>query len=259
MLAAGHKLGVGGPSMIGWTTFHRQPRITLDVGQEAVRFNNPHLPLTHSELALPILSGNRCLGALTVQSGQPDAFDQDDITMLQAIGDSLAIALENARLYQQTQASLEEIRGLHRQYLSRMWASVKQLPGESSYTFEAEPPAPTGASPEVIEVPLALRDQRIGNLTIESDGISLSPEEMALVEAVANETAVALENARLLDETQRRAQRERLLAEISAKVRASSDIDVVLRTAILELGRALRASEGIIQIKETNNGVSLRE
>ncbi len=216
MLAEGHRLAVGGPSMIGWTTFHRQPRIALDVGQEAVRFHNPHLPHTRSELALPILSGERCLGAITVQSDQANAFDQDDITMLQVVADSLAIALENARLYQQTQASLEEIRGLHRQYLRRVWSEVKRPPGELSYVYETDRPALPGSSPTVQEVPLILRDQQIGSLVIESEAASLSTEELALVQAVANETAIALENARLLEETQLRSEQLRLLQEITA-------------------------------------------
>ncbi len=268
MLREAHRLAVGGNSMIGWTTFHRQPRIALEIDEQAgpqrvARFNNPHLPLTRSELALPILTGGssaeRCLGAITIQSDQENAFDQDDITVLQAIADSLATALENARLYQQSQANLEEIRNLHRQYLSRMWSEVRHLPEDMRYTYEAPQAARSEANGgRIIEVPLILRGQTIGSLTLEAatpgnnpeqqPGQPLSFEEMALLEAVATETAIALENARLMEETQRQAQRERSLADILARVRASSDIQAVLQTSILELGRALRASEGYIEL-----------
>jgi GAF domain-containing protein len=248
MLRDGHRLAVGGNSMIGWTTFNRKPRIALDVGLEAVRFNNPYLPETHSELALPILSGNRCLGALTVQSGQPNAFDQDDITILQSIADGLAVALENARLFQQAQSNLNEIRSLHGQYLTQAWGKESHQLGQLAYLFENGQTGPKEGETQQKDFSITLRDQIIGNLTIESGDHSLSPEEIAFIDTVTTETAIALENARLLDETQRRAEHERLLTELSEKVRSSSEVDVVLRTAILELGRALHASEGIIQL-----------
>ncbi len=112
MLAAGHKLRVGGGSMIGWCTAHGEARIALDVGEEAIRFDNPLLPLTRSEMALPLISHSQgCIGALTVQSTEAAAFSEEDIAILQTIADYLAIALENARLYHQVQeyaTSLEE-------------------------------------------------------------------------------------------------------------------------------------------------------
>lgn len=99
MLAQGHKLAVGGGSMIGWCIAHRQARIALDVGAEAVRFDNPFLPKTRSELALPLISRNQALGALTIQSDQSAAFETDDIAVLQTMADRLADAFADARLY----------------------------------------------------------------------------------------------------------------------------------------------------------------
>ena len=75
---------------------------------------------------------------------------------------------------------------------------------------------------------------------------------MALIEAVADQMALAIENARLLEATRRRAEQERLTAGITAEVRAYSDVDNILRTAVRELGRALRASEGVIQLEVTD-------
>ena len=85
MISEGHKLMVGGTSMIGRTIAQRQPRIALDTGEEAVRFNNPHLPKTRSEVALPLASGDLVFGAMSVQSSKPKAFDEDDVTVLQGI------------------------------------------------------------------------------------------------------------------------------------------------------------------------------
>jgi len=109
MMAEGHKLKVGGRSAIGWCVANAEARIALDVGEEAVRFDNPLLPDTRSELALPLRSRGRVLGALTIQSTQPAAFAQEDVTILQTMADQLANAIENARLFQELQATLQTL------------------------------------------------------------------------------------------------------------------------------------------------------
>ncbi len=101
MLRAGHRLAIGGGSMIGWCVAHAEARIALDVGAEAIRFDNPLLPLTRSEMALPLISRQRVVGALTVQSMQEAAFSKEDIIVLMTMADQLAIAIENAQLYAQ--------------------------------------------------------------------------------------------------------------------------------------------------------------
>ncbi len=108
MLAAGHRLAVGGESMIGWCIANATPRIALDVGTEAVRFNNPFLPNTHSEMALPLAAHGQIIGALSVQSVAESAFTQEDITVLRTVVDQVAIALQNARLYESAQHELDE-------------------------------------------------------------------------------------------------------------------------------------------------------
>jgi GAF domain-containing protein len=289
MLAAGHKLAVGGDSMIGWATANRQPRIALTVGQQNEvnvigRFDNPHLPLTRSELALPILAGEakdlsgagqetRVLGAMTIQSSQDQAFDQDDIVILQGIADGLASAIENARLFQATQASLEEIRTLHRQYLEQAWQEEIAQRGEIAYTYEDKTGAVLGSvvgiaaggngdgkaaqSKELLEMPIRLRDQVIGSLVLDpgSSGTAdvatphdWSADELALIEAVTNQAALALDNARLLEETRRKVNQEHTAAAITSKLWASADIETILRTALQELGSSLGAREGLIEL-----------
>jgi GAF domain-containing protein len=141
-LAQGHKLKVGGESMIGWSIQNRKARIALDVGQDAVRFKNPALPDTHSEMALPLMSGKEVLGALTVQSTERGAFSDEDITLLQTMADQLAIAIKNARLFEnvvQTQAKaetrLQETLAL--QQLSAALASTLQINEILQLFFEA--------------------------------------------------------------------------------------------------------------------------
>jgi signal transduction histidine kinase len=99
MIDDGHRLRVEDSSMIGWCITHRQARIALDVGEDAVRFANPLLPLTRSEIALPLITHADVIGAMTIQSEQPTAFSAVDLTALQAMADLVANALENARLF----------------------------------------------------------------------------------------------------------------------------------------------------------------
>ncbi len=114
MVALGHKLQVGGLSMIGTAIAEHRARIALDVGEEAVHFKNPHLPLTRSEMALPLMVGapdmhSRVIGAVTVQSVEEAAFSAEDISSLQAMADQLAIALDNARLLRELEAAHAEL------------------------------------------------------------------------------------------------------------------------------------------------------
>lgn len=96
MLAEGHKLEVGGNSMIGACIRLNEARIALDVGKERVHFKNPYLPNTRSEMALPLSFGGKVLGAVTIQSIDERAFTDDDITTLQTMADHLAVAIQNA-------------------------------------------------------------------------------------------------------------------------------------------------------------------
>lgn len=96
-----HRLAVGETSMVGWTALHRQPRIALDVGKDAVRFANPLLPDTRSEMTLPLMVGERVLGVLNVQSAEEAAFGEDDVQVLQNMADQVAVAIENARRLQE--------------------------------------------------------------------------------------------------------------------------------------------------------------
>ena len=108
MLKANHRLAVGGESMIGWSVAHAKARIALDAGVEAVRFENPYLPDTRSEMALPLVVHGEAIGALTVQSIEESAFSQEDIAVLQTMTDQLAIAIQNARLFDTAQCEIAE-------------------------------------------------------------------------------------------------------------------------------------------------------
>ncbi len=252
MIAAGHQLQVGGTSMIGWSVANRQPRIALDVGNERVRFNNPYLPETRSELALPILSRGESLGALTIQSNKPNAFDENDIRVLQGITDSLAIALDNSILFEKTQQSLEEIRSLNQAYLKRGWAEAAAFHGDLQFTYENKNNREHDAS-NLIQVPMILRDQVIGQISLETDKSSLSPDDLEFVEAVTTQTALALENARLIDETQRKAFQEETVSHLSVEFSRGLNIEEIITNAVKELSHLPAVSEVSIYLGAPEN------
>ena len=109
MIAQNHRLEIGGSSMIGWCISHGQARIALDVGEDAVRFRNPYLPATRSEMALPLISRGEVIGAMTIQSELPAAFSRVDITALQAMADQVGNAIQNARLFAELEGRNAEL------------------------------------------------------------------------------------------------------------------------------------------------------
>jgi GAF domain-containing protein len=248
MLAEGHQLSVSGSSMIGWSVSNHLPRIALDVGVERVRFNNPHLPLTRSEMALPLIAHDVVLGAMTIQSEKASAFEEDDIAILETIADSIAIALDNDRLYHEIRQRLDEVRILNREYLERSWAETIETFGQLSYDYE-NPFSQESEHPlNNKQVPLMLRDEVIGYINLEMDRAELSSEEQAFIENVSTQTAIALENARLLQETERRAAQEQKLNELTTRFSRSVSIDEILRAVTIELGQLPSVAEVSVQL-----------
>jgi signal transduction histidine kinase len=113
MLDSRHKLKIGDVGMVSYAVGTGQPRIALDVGADAIYFKNPFLPETRSEMVLPLKTGNKVIGAIDVQSKEPAAFDNEDIIILQTLADQLAVAIENARLFEATRRQIEELTILH--------------------------------------------------------------------------------------------------------------------------------------------------
>jgi len=247
MLEQGHRLAVGGNSMIGWCIANRQPRIALDVGEEAVRFSNPYLPRTRSEVAIPILYHTEVLGAMTFQSVEPNAFDQDDILVLQGIADSLGVALENANLFTELNRNLEEINILNRNYVQKTWG---QIYDSEKLAFEYQGPGESAniGTGKTVKVPLLLRNQVIGEMVLEMEEEDLSPEDQTFLESVATQTAVALENARLVQESEWRVYQERKLNDMAAELYRSASLEGILKSAVQQLGSLPNVAEVSIQL-----------
>jgi GAF domain-containing protein len=239
-----HHLRIGGNSMVGMAINTREARIALDVGSEPLRFENPLLPYTRSEIALPLIIGDRILGALDVQSTKAGAFGPQEIETLQGMANQVATALENARLFQDAQKNLLDMASIQRQYILESW---KPLSNDPDLEYNVGDEDMSSDSPQ-IEIPISLRDEIIGQIKLTSNS-EWTTEQKNMIEAVATQAALALENARLVEESQSSAIREHLLAEITGKIWASSSLDGILQAAVRELGQALDASEATIELK----------
>jgi GAF domain-containing protein/HAMP domain-containing protein len=255
MLARNHRLRVGQEGIIGYVTAHAEPRIALDVGKDAVFFNNPDLPSTRSEMGIPLRSADRILGALDVQSTEPNAFTVDDLATAAILADQVASAIENARLFSETRQALEDLEAIQRLYLRQQWQRQVGETNRAGYLFDhgevmPQPPSAAGLadSDSVLAAPISLRGEQIGAIEL-NDPLSQrawSEEERSLALAVAQQVGLALENVRLLEETQRRAERETLVAQITSRLRASNDPQAILQTAVRELRSALQAQKAQI-------------
>lgn len=269
MLARGYKLAVGKVGIVGHVAGSGEARIALDVGQDAVYFDNPDLPLTRSEIALPLKVRGRVMGVLDVQSTEAAAFTEDDVAVLQTLADQVALAIENARLLEEGQRTLRELETLYGQRLRQAWRErVAYEPTAYRYTRTGVEPAssPESLGEQHVTSPLEsvpgegdghtlvarinLRGQTLGSIVLRRDPEQepWSPEEIALVEEVSTQVGLALENARLLEVTRRRAARDRLIADITARVRSAMDPEIVLQTAVRELGAALDTDRVVAQL-----------
>jgi len=257
MLARRHQLKIGEQGIVGSVAGTGAPRIALDVGEDATFFNNPDLPDTHSEMALPLTISGKIVGVLDVQSTEPAAFDQDDLQILLILADQVSLAIENARLFEESSKSLTEAEALYRQYLRQAWGRMPKEQQLEGYHYSAMGATPIERLSEIekdrrsdrsrrpgISVPIMLRGESIGTLAIQvPEAGQVNEDQMDLIKAVAERVAISAENARLFEETTRRAERERLVTDITAKIRSTNDPDVMIQTALDELKTALGATK----------------
>ncbi len=263
MLERGHRLRVGEEGIVGFVTQTGSPRIVLDTGADTVHFDNPDLPETRSEMAVPLRAGTRIIGALDIQDKRPNAFDEDDIEVITTLADLVSIAIENARSFEEAQKLLTEAQAVARQYSQQEWQGLRKkqnlagvhykITGTDILDVPIQSPVIEKALeqgdvyieneaglPGALAVPIKLRGQIIGVLNISSPGkTNWSEDEIDIARAVAERVAISAENARLFEETARRAERERAVSNITSKIRSTNDPQSMLQIALDELQKAL--------------------
>jgi|APSaa5957512622_1039677.scaffolds.fasta_scaffold07260_3 GAF domain-containing protein len=257
MLANKHRLRIG-EGMIGWCVKNANSRIALDVGEDAVRFENPVLPETRSEGALPLRSRGRVLGALTIQSVEAEAFTPEIITILQTMADQIGIAIDNAELLAKSEAALSAERKAYGYLSQEDWLALllkKKTPsyiskkGMDAQPIEGDKKLTVLEDKQMLEnngltatIPIKIEGHILGGVKLQKDEEqgAWTKKELELAEIlVERPLSVALESARLFEQTQRRAAQERVIGESAARIRETLDIESVLETAAQELHKIL--------------------
>jgi len=286
----GHRVRVGSETPVGYVTVQGEPRLAFQLADLemaeiverswedsstppaypslALEESRMLLPGARSALTLPLKAANQIIGALDLQSAEDGFVAEEDVAVLQTLADHLALAIENARLLRRTETQLNEVTSLYRRYRQQLW---RALPGRLAVSYrhgqlqlerEAESTGSDSLSGKegVLTVPIKLHGDIIGLLGFRKEGADggWSADERVLIEAVVSQMAIALENARLLEEARRRAQREQWIGEIGSRIRATVNRDAIMQTAVRELGRVLRASEGLIRLGTPDQLMAVR-
>jgi GAF domain-containing protein len=265
MLARGHRLEVGRQGIVGAAANQSRPVVAMNVAAEGTFSKNPDLPETRSEAAFPLTARGKNIGVLDIQSTEESAFTQEDLEIIQTLADQIGLAIQNARLFAESQTAIRNLETTTAENLKRVWRERK-AGDKRGYRFSSvglSPMVQTGDQevydPENninsnrLNIPITLRGQRIGNLMLQrKSGNKWGESDQSLATEVANQVGLALENARLLEESMDRAAKEKILGEISSKVSASVNLRSVMQTAVEELGRAIPGAEVEIQFKRTS-------
>ena len=274
MLARKHRLKVGSQGIVGYVTSSGSPRIALDTGTDAVFFNNPDLPATRSEMALPLRTGKTIVGALDVQSTESNAFAEEDVEVLSILADVISVAIENARLFEESQKVLTEAQAVFSESTQEAWRKLttnRETIGYELYGASIRPLKKPLKSVEIrkaletgqvaitatgknkkaagLAVPIKLREQVVGTININlPEDREWDSGEVDIAQALAERVGIAVENATLLEESRRRATMESMIGDISAKISASAEVERIMQVAVGELRQALGASEVSLEI-----------
>jgi GAF domain-containing protein len=262
LVARHHRIAIG-EGMIGWCIANAQARVAQEVSHDNIRIEIPELPNTRSEAAIPLLNRGRIIGALSVQSEQEKAFDEITLESLHTMTNQVAIALENTRLLAESrEAFITQKRAsvdtgqvnLTKPIMSRKHFGY-YADMENTLPLDEDSPGLDLSqldTKNILHLPIRVRGQVLGTIHArkqDTEGI-WNTEEIALLATLTDQLSLALDNARLYQDTQLSAEREHVISDITAKVRASTNMNVILQTAVKELAEALRVSKATIKLMD---------
>ena len=272
MLERGHKLQVGQTGIVGFVTATGRARIALDVGTDAAYFDNPDLPGTRSEIALPLRYSGQIIGALDVQSLDANAFGQDDIEALTTLADQVAVTINNTLILEEARKSLNESQSAFGNFPRDSWKIMQpkslglgfQLkesvitPLDQPLTGKDIQEAVTRGATVIsdkdnggsnLTIPIRLRGKTIGIINLRTAQQKLTSDDADIAESVTERLSLAIETALLIQTTQHRADVERITSDISSRINSSTRFETILQTAAQELSRALGGSDVLVQIE----------
>lgn len=270
MLARRHRLRVGEEGIVGFVTAHGEPRVSSSVDADPVYYENPDLPETRSEMAVPMRHQGRAIGAIDIQEMSPDAFRSEDTVAMQALADLVTAALGNARLFARLQESVAAERRSYAELSAQAWLDRARAMEGIGYRYEQgrvsrlagpgtdrEVSGRNVASARAAQTwPLSIRGRFAGLVEAHkgADQGNWTDAERELMETVIEQLGAALESARLYEDTQSRATRDRMVADVTARVRETLDLDTVLETAADEVYAALDLEEVVIHLVPLSQG-----
>ncbi|MEJ2484221.1 MAG: GAF domain-containing protein [Anaerolineales bacterium] len=267
MIGRNHRLAVGRQGMVGFVTSIGQARIAQDVELDRVHSITQELPDTRSEMTLPLKARDEIIGALDIQESKPNAFTEEDIAVLQTMADQIALAVENIRLFEQTQATLTEVQRVYGEYSRQAWAETFQKNLIPSYRYSGGSVNQLQNDDEStdieakLSIPVKVRGFTIGTIEIakESETEEWKSEEIKLLETLSDQIGIALDSARLFNETQLRAATEHLIGRINSQLWETMDVNSILMNTAENLRSSLSLPELTIRISSpeqfhTDNG-----
>lgn len=249
------------------TAWRSDTPITARAGTPSgIYLADPVLRDALSMVALPLRAGAEVLGVLDLRSTLVDGLSEDDLPGLQVIADQIAAAISAVQRLESAQQRLAAERRAAAAISREGWRTLLSTQREAGFRYTRNTLLPVtgdwhsemvdaiktgkqvaadGYDTPTLAVPLRVRGQVVGALRLRKSNPDhqWSPEEMTMLDQLADQLGVALDSARLYETTERRASRERLTAEVTARMRESLDMDVVLRTAVEEFQRMLNLEE----------------
>ena len=284
MLALKIKFNIGGIDPLGNTLRAGRVYYSPDISKDKILTQNPLLPESVSEAILPLRIRNITIGVLDIQASNSTSLGEREINTLKLLADQLAAAIENAQLVQQVEKNLSMLTNTNRSQTQQTWRTAidqrerpayeydglqvravpQNLPANLLKQLESGTPIILNQNGEVnnggnepkntLLIPLLVLNQVIGVIGLEQEdpNRNWTDEEISIAQAAANRTALTLENARLLEESQRRAAKERTIFDATARIGSSMNIVNILDTTAEEIERVIGNSEVILQINNDN-------
>ena len=258
MLERGYHFALEDMNIVGRVVERRKFFILTDMGSPAPLTKYPELPLTRSELALPLMVRGKVLGVLDIHSDRPQAFGPNEAEILQALADQLATSIDNVRLLNETRAFVGQLEMLTAQQTQASWQEYLR---RRNLAYQYTPagirqiaPGASNKGKSALRVPLELRGQEIGTITVQrKEASDWKGAERELTEKIATQVALALDNSRLLEDSRRRAVQEQTVSEIAARLSRSLDVDSLLQAAVRELSALPEVAEVAVFVGEQND------
>ena len=216
---------------------------------------DPNFPITRSRMIIPLSVRGNQIGIIDIHSDQPRAFSSEDAEILQTLADLTAISFDNVRLLAETRNLLSQLEASTAIQTQRTWTKFTSRQ-KSAYQYTPAGVRPIFSQEKVsgsdgLYMPIVLHGQEIGRIKLKKrkgTASEWSERERDLVEKISNQVALALENSRLVDEAQKNALRNQMIASFSTNVRETLDVDAVIRTAATELRKVFDLKEAEIVI-----------